>query len=467
MTLTTRLVARALLVMALALGGVSLLTYEFVRVSGRLDVDAVVRGETEQLGSALASEVTRAAGLDGILTPPEMERAARAALIVHPSGPRHVASITVDGVKFQASGGPPREAALLRGLDAPTPEPGRLRSTDTAVGPIRILDTVITDASGTTLAVVTVLAPLAPSRDAATGALVRTALASMIALVFGGAALALVMRRSLRPLRDLSTAAREITHDDLTARVPIPDSGDEVEALARELNDMLDRIDEGDRTRLRYLAAISHEVRTPLTVAEGHLELLERREVDPATAAATVRHELDRLSRILGDLLSVARRDDQLDIRPGPVFVPDLFTAIAARIGALGLTERVHFAHPPATAFTGDQARIEQSILNLIQNSIDHNPPETTVTVAARAAEGSVTIEVVDDGRGIDPELLPKVLEPFVTSRPTGHRRASGLGLTVVDALTRAQDGHLELVSAPTGTTASVTYPVDPPMPNR
>jgi two-component system, OmpR family, sensor kinase len=461
-TLTTRLVARALLVMALALGGVSLLTYEFVRVSGRLDVDNVLRGETQQLGATLASEVTRAAGLDGILTPPEMERAARAALVVHPSGPRHVAAITVDGVRLQASGGPPRAAALLRGLDAPTPEPGRLRSTDTAVGPVRVLDTAVTDPSGTTLAIITVLAPLDPSRDAATGALVRTALASVIALVVGGAALALVMRRSLRPLRDLSTAAREITHDDLTARVPIPESGDEVEALARELNDMLDRIDEGDRTRLRYLAAISHEVRTPLTVAEGHLELLERQQVDPATAAATVRHELDRLSRILGDLLSVARRDDEIDIRPGPVFVPDLFAAISARINALGYTDRVRFDEPPPAAFTGDQARIEQSVLNLVQNSIDHNPPETSVTVAARAAEGSVAIEVTDDGTGIDPELLPKVLEPFVTSRPTGRRRASGLGLTVVDALTRAQHGRLDLVSSPAGTTATLTYPVDP-----
>lgn len=463
MTLATRLVARAVLVMALALGGVSLLTYELVRVSGRSDVDKVLRDETDQLGAALAAEVTSAAGLDGIVTPPEMERAAGAALVVHPSGPRHVAAITVDGVRLQASGGPPRAAALLRGVDAPAPDPGRLRSIDTGAGPIRILDTAITDPAGRRLAVVTVLAPLDTSREAATGALGRAALASVIALVVGGAALALVLRRSLRPLRDLSHAARDISHDDLTVRVPVPDSGDEVESLARELNDMLDRIDDGDRTRLRYLAAISHEVRTPLTVAEGHLELLERHEIDPATAAATVRHELDRLNRILGDLLSVARRDDGLDIRPGPVFLPDLLAAIAARVNALGFAERVRFEASPAAAFTGDQARIEQSVLNLVQNSIDHNPPETSVTVSARVEGATVTIDVADDGGGIDPELLPHVLEPFVTSRPTGRRRASGLGLTVVDALTRAQDGRLELVSSTTGTTASLSYPVDPP----
>ena len=463
MKLTRRIVTRALLVMAVALGGVSVLTYELVRVSGRVDVDAFLAGEVELLGAALTDEVARAAGADGVLDAGESQAAARAALVVHPSGPRHVAAITVDGTRLQASGGPPRAAALFRGVEAPSVEPGRIRSIDTTAGPLRILETAVTDTSGNVIGVITVLSPLDPSRDAAMGALMRTALASVIALVLGGAALAIVVRRSLRPLLLVSSAASEISHDDLSARVPVPESGDEVESLALELNDMLERIDDGDRTRHRYLAAISHEVRTPLTVAEGHLELLERHHVDPVTAAATVRHELDRLGRILGDLLSVARRADGIDVRPGPVFLPDLFTDTSGRIDALGLTERVQFDPPPMVAFTGDQARIEQSLINLIQNSIDHNPAGTSVTVTARAVEESVIIDVVDDGAGIDPELLPNVLEPFVTSRPTGQRRTSGLGLTVVEALTRAQLGVLELASSPAGTVASLTYPINPP----
>jgi signal transduction histidine kinase len=463
--LTTRIVVRALLVMAFALAGVSLLTYELVRVSGRADIDDLLRDEASQLTATLSDQAEAGTDADGVLSAADVEQAAQAALTVHPSGPRHVAAITVGGTRLQASGGPPPLASLLRGDDAPEPDPGRLRTTDTPIGPVRALDVAVTDDAGATVAVVSVLAPLDPSRYAASNALTRAAVAGVVALLVGGTVLTLVVRRSLRPLQELSTAARAITPEELSGRVPVPDSDDEVEELARELNEMLERIDADDRTRRRYLAAVSHEVRTPLTVAEGHLELLEQNQLDPAAAAATVRQELDRLRRVLDDLLAVARGEDEVEIRVGPVFLPDLFAAIGSRVGALGLADRVRIEPAPPAAFTGDQARIEQCVSNLVENAVDHNPPDTSVTIAATIDEDGVAIAVTDNGTGIDPELLPHVREPFVTSRPTGSRRASGLGLTVVDSLTRAQHGRLDLDTGSTGTTATLTYPLEPPVP--
>jgi signal transduction histidine kinase len=460
--ITTRIVVRSLVVMALALGTVSLLTYEFVRVSGREDLDRFLDRESDQLIDGLLDAASDSAGADGVLSPPEAIRAARAALTVHPSGPQHVSAITVDNTRLQASGGPPEVAALLRGDSPPPQQPGRLHTIDTDVGPLRALDIAVTDSEGTPVAVVTLLAPLDPSRYAATNAFTRTVVAGVIALVLGGGLLTLVVRRSLRPLRDLSTAAAAITPDTLAARVPVPESDDEVSQLARELNEMLERIDDDDRTRRRYLAAVSHEVRTPLTVAEGHLELLENSQIDPTTAAATVRHELDRLRRVLDDLLSVARGAGDIDIRPGPIFLPDLFAALGTRIEALGIANRVRIEQPPTAAFTGDQARIEQSVANLINNAIDHNPPTTNVVISATTTSDTVSIAVADDGNGIDPSVLPHVREPFVTTRTTGHHRSSGLGLTVVDSLTVAQHGTLDLASGPHGTTATLTYPTSP-----
>lgn len=468
MTLTGRIVARALAVMALALGGVCLLTYQLVRVSGRDDLDRLLRDESSRLGATLAAEAGDTAGLDRVLVAPEAERAARTALAMHPSGPRHVAVITVETVRLQATGGPDELASLLRGDDAPAPQPGRLRTASTTAGPVRMLDLAATDPAGSTLAVITVASPLEPTLVAARVAMLRSAIAAAMAVAIGGAVLVVVVRRSLRPLRDLSEATRSVTPDDLTARVAVPATGDEVEHLARELNAMLERIDDDDRTRRRYLAAVSHEVRTPLTVAEGHLELLQRGQLDVAGGAATVRQELGRLRRVLDDLLSVAR-GDEVDIRPGPVFLPDLFEAIAARVDALGLSHRVRVGAAPPVAFTGDQARIEQCVSNLVANAVDHNPPSTTVEVTARAGTGEpggaggITITVTDDGDGIDPALLPRVREPFVTSRPTGSSRASGLGLTVVDTLTRAQGGSFELRSGPDGTTAVLHLPSEQP----
>ncbi|MFN3257078.1 MAG: ATP-binding protein [Ilumatobacter sp.] len=464
MKLTTRIVVRSLLVMAVALGSVSVLTYEFVRVSGREDVDRFLRRESDQLIAGFATAAPDAAGADGALTGTETIAAARTALTIHPSGPQHVATITVDGIRIQATGGPPAVSALARGSDAPAQEPGRLRTIDTAVGPLRVLDVAIVDAKAEPLAVATLLAPLDPSRYAASNALQRTAIAGVIALILGGALLAAIVGRSLRPLRDLSTAAAGVTPETLNERIPVPDSHDEVEQLARELNEMLERIDDDDRTRRRYLAAISHEVRTPLTVAEGHLELLEHGQIEPAQAAATVRHELDRLGRVLDDLLSVARGVDDVDIRPGPIFLPDLFAAILGRVDALGLRHRVQIEPAPPTAFTGDQARIEQCVTNLVNNAIDHNPVATKVIIDATSDDATVTIRVVDDGNGIDPAIFPHVREPFVTTRSSGHRRSSGLGLAVVDSLTLAQQGSLHLDTGPHGTTATLTYPIEPPM---
>jgi signal transduction histidine kinase len=461
--LTRRIVIRSLIVLALALGTVSVLTYEFVRVSGREDLDRFLRRESDQLITGFVEAAADNVGADNSLSAPEATRAARTALAVHPSGPQHVAAITVDGTRIQATGGPPSTAALLRGDAAPAQQPGRLRTIDTDIGPIRAIDVAITDASGNTVAVATLLAPLDPSRYAATNALTRTLIAGAIALVLAGGLLTVVVRRSLRPLRDLSTTAAAIHADTLSARVAVPDTDDEVEQLATELNEMLQRLDDNDRTRRRYLAAVSHEVRTPLTVAEGHLELLEQHQIEPAAAAAIVRRELDRLRRVLDDLLSVARGTDDIDIRPGPIFLPDLFAAITTRIDALGLAPRVLIEPPPAVAFTGDQARIEQSIANLVSNAIDHNPPATAVTVAAGANADTITISVIDNGAGIDPVIFPHVREPFVTTRASGHRRASGLGLTVVDSLTLAQHGTLELSTSSTGTIAILTYPTTPP----
>jgi two-component system OmpR family sensor kinase len=465
MTLTTRVVVRALAVMALALGGVCLLTYQLVLVSGRDDVDRLVRDVADEIASTLSAQAAVAAGLDGSLTGPEAERAARATLATQPSSSRHMAMISLPDVRLQATGGPTEVAALLRGSGAPPVEPGRLRTVDSAVGPIRALDVEVIDPNQSTLAVVSVLAPLDASRQAAADALWRSALAAVLALIVGGVVLTIVVRRALGPLRELSAAANAITPDALTDRIQVPDSGDEVEQLARELNEMLDRIDADDQTRRRYLAAISHEVRTPLTVAEGHLELLEQGHDDPAAVAGTVRQELDRLRRVLDDLLSVARGGEQAAIRLGPVFLPELFTAVANRVDALGWSNRVTIEPPPAAAFTGDQARIEQCIANLVQNAIDHNPPTTQVTVTGTVVGGNVAITVSDDGHGIDPELRHRVREPFVTSKTSGHGRTSGLGLAVVDALTTAQGGELRLDSKPTGTTATLLHPIDPPAP--
>ena len=175
-------------------------------------------------------------------------------------------------------------------------------------GPLRVLTAELTS-DGQPFAQATVLGPLSPGEAQARGAFVRIGVASAVGLLLGGLVLLIALRRALRPVHDLATAARSVDLNDLSSRVPEPVTDDEVAGMAREFNRMLDRISDDERHRQQLLSAISHELRTPLAVARGHLELLET--LGPsdghsaAETAGVVRRELDRLGRIVDDLTAI------------------------------------------------------------------------------------------------------------------------------------------------------------------
>ncbi|MBR8741201.1 HAMP domain-containing sensor histidine kinase [Nocardiopsis sp. MG754419] len=453
MNLAGRLILRSLLVMVLVLGGVTVLTHELVLASGRADVDHLLREEAELLSTALGDQIPAAAGRDGVVSGPEAEHGARQALAIRPSGARHVSLVHINGVRLQSTGGPSRVAALMRGGDAPVAKPGSVRTVETEIGRLRVLDTTLVDETDGTIAVVTLVSSLETAHDTAATVLLFTSVAGAVGLGLGGVALWLVVRRTLRPVREVSVATKAISPTGLATRVPVPDTRDEIAELAGEINGMLARIEGADAERRQYLAAISHEVRTPLAVAEGHLELLGGQE------ARIVRAELVRLRRVLEDLMAVARGGDEVDAERGPVFLPDLFDEVRSRAEALSAREAVTVTDPPPQVLLGDQNRLEQCLANLIGNAIDHNPPGTRVTLSARGTEEEIVLVVRDDGPGIDPDVLPRVFEPFVTTRVGEAGRIAGLGLAVVRSLVRAQGGRVDLDSGPEGTSVTIGLP--------
>ncbi|GHD29783.1 sensor histidine kinase [Nocardiopsis kunsanensis] len=454
MKLAGRLVLRSLLVMALVIGGIAALTYELVQVSGRNDVDDLLQQETEFLSDALGDRMPAVAGLDGVVSGPEAEDAARQALTIRPSGGRHVSSVHVNGSRLQSTGGPPGTAALMRGDDAPAPEPGAVRTVDTDIGPVRVLDTAVTDGTGRRVAVLSLASPLDTVHDKAATVLLFTAGTGALGLGVGGTTLWLVVRRTLAPVRTVSAAAKEIRPTDLATRVPVPDTHDEIAELATEINQMLTRIERADTTRRSYLAAISHEVRTPLAVAKGHLELLGGPE------AEIVHAELDRLRQVLEDLMAVARGSDEIDADRGPVFLPDLIEAVRARVRSLPFARSVVFREAVPQVVLGDQDRLEQCLMNLVSNAIDHNPPDVLVTVATQVEEDTAVLTVTDNGSGIDPDVLPHVFEPFVTTRSNESGGLAGLGLAIVRSRVRAQGGQVEIESSSEGSSVHIRLPL-------
>ncbi len=458
-----RVAAIGITVMALTLVIVALLTAELIQVSGRQELDRVLRQEIDEVRLGLPGELQAAAGSDGVASAAELDLAAQRYLAVHPGSDRHLTVIEIGSHQLSTQDGPPALQQLqLQGI-LPAGEPGSLLTVDSDAGPLRVLKTPLQTGSQD-LGMVTVVGPLAVTRASAQDALVRIAAAGSVGLVLGGLLLLLAVRRALHPVRALAAAARSVDLTDLKSRVPVPHRRDEVGLMAREFNRMLERITKDQQQRRALLSAVSHELRTPLAVAQGHLELFGTLDgpdrASAADTAAVVRRELDRLSRILDDLTALSAGNLSAGTAQQPVFAPDVLTTLTRRLDALGIRD-VHVAEAPPVVLLGDEDRLAQALVNLVLNARTHTPPTTPVRVGAHGVDDRIVFHVVDEGPGIDPAFQPLVFEPFMTTRPGCTTRSSGLGLTVVKAVTEAQGGQLDLASDRLGTRVTLSFPVD------
>ncbi len=326
-----------------------------------------------------------------------------------------------------------------------------------------------------------------PMRDVedATGSL----LAQSLMLALAGVGLAallglLLVRRQLRPLREVAATAYDVTAMPLDAggqtietRVPeqYTDPFTEVGQVGSALNTLLDHVDSALESRhqseqqvRQFVADASHELRTPLSTIHGYAELSRRTPDDAemlSQAMGKVETEATRMSALVGDLLLLARLDSGRPLEREEVDLTRLLLeAVAdAKVVAPGHVWRLDLPEEPVTV-VGDEQRLHQVVTNLINNARRHTPAGTTVTVGARPrpAEGEhVQITVHDDGPGIPAALQGRVFERF-TRGDTSRTRSSGgagLGLSLVQAITEAHGGNASISSAPGDTTFTISLP--------
>jgi signal transduction histidine kinase len=301
-------------------------------------------------------------------------------------------------------------------------------------------------------------------------------LVSVAALVVGASLAAVVIfgptRRRLRAMED---AARRLGSGDLTARAPA-EGGDEVAAVATAFNSMADDLGAratalaaSDRARRQLLADVSHELTTPVTAMRGYLETLAMPELahDEATRGrylAIIGDETQRLERIIGDLLDLARLEGGGGtLTREPVPVHELFARVverhepACRAANVAITARIE---PGAERVTGDRDRLEQAIQNLAANALRFAPSGTAIELTARPSGGGrVILAVTDEGPGIAPEHLPHVFDRFYkvessrATRPGHGPSGSGLGLSIVKAIVERHGGDVSVTSQPGRTT--------------
>jgi two-component system, OmpR family, sensor kinase len=266
----------------------------------------------------------------------------------------------------------------------------------------------------------------------------------------------------LRPVRLVSDTARTISESDLSRRILI-EGDDEVADLASTFNSMLDRLEDAFATQRRFVDDAGHELRTPITVIRGQLELLSDDPVERDETLGLVTSELDRMSRIVEDLLILARSETPDFIEIHPIDLVDFLEEMTVK--ASGLSDReVTLAGADQCVFFGDRQRLTQAVTNLTRNAFEHGPPDVEVSLAGRIDGSRVRVSVTDDGPGISPEVRERLFERFYRGRP-GRRstRGSGLGLSIVRAIAEGHGGTVELDTGASGTTFTLVLPAIPP----
>lgn len=279
-------------------------------------------------------------------------------------------------------------------------------------------------------------------------------IASVSALLFAGVVSWIVAGRLLRPVRLVHAAAEEITEQDLTRRIDV--GHDDVSGLASTFNRMLDRLEEAFRTEQRFVDDAGHELRTPITVIRGHLELMDD---DPASRAVTMRvvtQELDRMSRIVTDLLALAKADRPDFIRPVEgVDVSMLTVALEAKISALADRRwRVDLIAEGEARLDAD--RVTQAVLQLAQNAVQHTADGDAITLTSQFTDDPelgpcLAISITDTGPGVDAADRERIFQRFTHGEPLDGRRHSGagLGLAIVSAIADGHDGGVRVGGVP------------------
>ena len=264
-------------------------------------------------------------------------------------------------------------------------------------------------------------------------------------------------RRALRPVTHMAQAARSMSAADLGVRLPAAGTGDELEDLGRAFNDLLGRVEEAFERQRRFTGDASHQLRTPLTAMLGQLEVAQRRE-RPAgeyRAALTVAHgQAERLRRIVEALLFLARADAEARL-------PNLERVELGEWLADHLRHwdthprrsdlRIDLAPGPPRWVRAQPALLGQLLDNLLDNACKYSEPDTPVTVRVADVPGAITLAVEDAGRGIAPEELAHVFEPFYRSAQARRlgRTGVGLGLAVAQRIASALGGSLSVASEP------------------
>jgi two-component system, OmpR family, sensor kinase len=451
-------------VLAISLAVASVLAYELLLRDGQRDIDVVIAREQERFELSMSELLLEAREDDPDAAPSDALRAAvRRYLQLNPSNEAYWTIVRFeDGQPLAAANGPPELEPLYRAGELPEGGLEVRETIATSAGEVRT-SSVPVRLGDETVATLQIVSPLEPVRTEAREAAWLVAAAAGLALLLGGILLTASLWRALTPLQALAATARATELRSLGGRVAVPETDDEVGQLATEFNTMLDRLDAASAAQDTFMASIGHELRTPITIARGHLEVLRTIDRDDLGAldetVAIVQDELQRMGRLVEDLMAIARADMDDFVRPRELELVGWFEELEIKLAGIELGSRVRIDPPPPVVVRADPDRLAQAVINLVSNADVHTPAGTSVRVDGALADGRVVIGVTDDGPGIPDDIRDDVFAPFV--RAGDAPSSTGLGLAVVQAVADAHGGELTLDTGDGGTRIELHIPWD------
>lgn len=284
-----------------------------------------------------------------------------------------------------------------------------------------------------------------------------------VALIIGSILAWRVAQRVLVPVGAVTTTAQAISETDLSKRIPV-EGRDEISRLAATFNEMLDRLEWAFTAQRSFVNDAGHELRTPITIIGGHLQVLNDDEPEQRRETlALVTDELGRMTRMVEDLLMLAKAERPDFLRFELIDVGVLSKELYTKMTALG-TRDWQLEELGLGMVEGDPHRLTQAIMQLAENAVHHAPESESIHFGSQTRDGHVYFWIRDFGKGIRPEDREHIFGRF--ARGPGPRRSegSGLGLSIVKAIVEAHHGYLDLdTDSGKGTTFTIAIPIDRP----
>ena len=297
--------------------------------------------------------------------------------------------------------------------------------------------------------------------------LIMAGLLPLTLLLSGGGGW-LLAGRALRPIDSMTRSANKISAEHLNQRLAVSGSDDELDRLARTINDMLDRIDGTLQEMRRFSADASHELQTPLTILKGEIEVALLKQRAPSEYEQVLHsclEEIDRINKLVEGLLLLARADAgalKLDLQP--VEMAQLTHRLCSQMQPLALHYEVSLRHEllNSVIVDGDELQLQRMVMNLIDNGIKYSSAGGKVAVSVEKDSNHAVIRVKDSGPGFSAEEAEKIFDRFhrAPQARQQHSKGSGLGLSIARSIALAHGGDISAESVPgSSSTFTVSLP--------